>query len=94
MLQNRGEAKQRGACCSVQALITVDERGQMVLPKEIRDKAGIRGGDKLALSTVEARGAVCCLLLTRAADLVPAVQATLGPLADAITSGTATEKER
>jgi hypothetical protein len=26
-------------CCKVESLISVDERGQMVLPKEIRDKA-------------------------------------------------------
>jgi len=24
-------------CCKVESVITVDERGQMVLPKEIRD---------------------------------------------------------
>ena len=37
------------SCCKVEALLTVDERGQMVLPKEIREKAEIHTGDKLAL---------------------------------------------
>ena len=27
-------------CCKVEAMVSVDERGQMVLPKEIRDKVG------------------------------------------------------
>ena len=27
--------------CKVDSLVSVDERGQMVLPKELRDKAGI-----------------------------------------------------
>ena len=29
-------------CCNVEAVVSVDERGQMVLPKEIRDKVGIK----------------------------------------------------
>jgi len=62
----------------VQALVRVDERGQMVLPKEIRDKAEIRGGDKLALTTIERDGAVCCILLTKSDALVRAVQSSLG----------------
>ena len=39
--------------CKVEAVISVDERGQMVLPKEMRAKAGIRAGDKLALVSWE-----------------------------------------
>ncbi len=36
-------------CCRVEALLGIDERGQMVLPKELRDRANIKAGDKLAL---------------------------------------------
>ena len=36
-------------CCQVEAVVSVDERGQMVLPKEVRARAGIKPGDKLAL---------------------------------------------
>ena len=41
-----------GGCapgCKVEAVLSVDERGQMVLPKDVRQKAGIKTGDKLAL---------------------------------------------
>lgn len=79
----RKEAARCG-CYKVEALISVDERGQMVLPKEIRDKAKIRGGDKLALTTIEREGAVCCLLLTKADDLVAGVRATLGQVAEGL----------
>jgi AbrB family looped-hinge helix DNA binding protein len=44
------------SCCKVESLISVDERGQMVLPKETRDKAGIHPGDKLALISWERVG--------------------------------------
>jgi len=69
-------------CMKVQALVRVDERGQMVLPKDVREKAGIEGGEKLALMTVESGGKVCCILLTKADDLVGVVQSALGPLAN------------
>ncbi len=44
--------------CKVESLVAVDERGQMVLPKEIREKAGITAGDKLALVSWEKDGKV------------------------------------
>ena len=36
-------------CCNIESLITVDERGQMVLPKVVREKANIRPGNKMAV---------------------------------------------
>jgi len=38
-----------GGCCSVESVVSVDSRGQMVLPKDIREKANISAGDKLAV---------------------------------------------
>lgn len=68
------------SCCKVESLTTVDERGQMVLPKEIRDKAGICPGDKLAIVSFEKEGQVCCLGLIKAADLMPMLKDMLGPV--------------
>lgn len=80
----RANRKESRVCCKVEALISVDERGQMVLPKEVRDKVGLRGGDKLALSTIERDGAVCCLILTKAEALADAVRSALGPVAEGL----------
>src|SRR4030042_989379 len=44
------------SCCKVESLISLDDRGQMVLPKEVREKANIRPGDKLALVSWEKNG--------------------------------------
>jgi AbrB family looped-hinge helix DNA binding protein len=71
-------------CCKVEALVSVDIRGQMVLPKEIRQRANIRGGDKLAVTSLEKDGKVCCILLTKAEGLADMVKATLGPVAKEI----------
>lgn len=67
-------------CCRVEALLGVDERGQMVLPKDIRERAGIRTGDKLALVSWEKDGEVCCLTLIKADALARGVREFLGPL--------------
>ena len=68
------------SCCKVEALISVDERGQMVLPKDIREKANIRAGDKLALTCWEKDGKVCCISLTKAEDLTEMVKNMLEPV--------------
>ena len=68
------------SCCRVEALVSVDERGQMVLPKDTRDKAGIRPGDKLALVSWEKEGKTCCLTLIKAEELTGMVKGILGPL--------------
>ncbi len=68
------------SCCRVEALVSVDERGQMVLPKEVREKANIRAGDKLAVTIWEKDGNVCCITLTKAEELTDMVRATLGPV--------------
>jgi antitoxin PrlF len=68
------------SCCRVESLISVDERGQMVLPKELRDKAKIRAGDKLALITWEKDGEICCITLIKADNLAAGVKEFLGPV--------------
>lgn len=69
-----------GSCCKIEAMITVDERGQMVLPKDAREKAGIKAGDKLALITWEKNGAVCCLSLIKTEELSGMARNILRPL--------------
>ena len=66
--------------CKVESLVSVDERGQLVLPKEIRDRAGIKGGDKLAVVSWEKDGKVCCLTLIRVEEFTGMVMELLGPL--------------
>jgi antitoxin PrlF len=73
--------------CKVESLITVDERGQMVLPKDIREKANIQPGDKLALVSWEKDGEVCCVSLIKADELVEMVKGLLGPMMKDILSG-------
>ena len=67
-------------CCKVESVISIDERGQMVLPKEIREKANIRAGDKLALVSWGQEGGVLCMALIKVDDLNKMVKQMLGPV--------------
>ena len=70
------------SCCRVESIVSIDERGQMVLPKEIREKAKIRSGDKLAVVSLEKDGRICCLSLIKVEDLEVMVKSMLGPVMD------------
>ena len=67
-------------CCGVEAVVSVDERGQIVLPKDVREKAGIKAGDKLAVIMHGPQGDVCCISLIKAERLAESVKSMLGPM--------------
>lgn len=66
--------------CRVESIITVDERGQMVLPKELRESAKIGAGDKLAVAAWRKDGEVCCITLMKVEDLAGLLKERLGPI--------------
>jgi len=74
-----------GSCCRVESLVSIDERGQMVLPKRIREKAGIKAGDKLAVVTWESNGKLCCIALVKAESLAGMARDLLGPMLKEVT---------
>ena len=78
-------------CCKIEAQISVDERGQMVLPKEIRDKADIHTGDKLALVSWEKDGKVCCFTLIKVDEFGDMVKGLLGPMMKEVMGSDATK---
>ena len=67
-------------CCQVEAMVSVDDKGQMVLPKTIREKAGIQPGDKLVLIGWEKEGQMCCITMVKADSLAGMVKGMLGPM--------------
>jgi antitoxin PrlF len=82
---NCGSDPQTKDCCRMESLITVDERGQRVLPKDLRDRAKIRAGDRLALVSGEKDGEICCFTLIKADLLAERVKELLGPLMSGLT---------
>lgn len=74
------------SCCRIESLISVDERGQMVLPKDVRDRANIKAGEKMALISFEKGGEICCLTLIKADNLADQVKGFLGPVMRGVVS--------
>jgi AbrB family looped-hinge helix DNA binding protein len=70
----------KASFCKVESIISVDERGQMVLPKELRDKINISAGDKLAVISWEKDGKICCLSLIKAENLAEMTKDLLAPM--------------
>lgn len=83
------EKKEEG-CCSgsssqlepfaVDAIVTIDPRGQIVLPKDVRDKMGITTGDKLAVISHKKGDNYCCMTLMKADLFLDSVRKVLGPM--------------
>ena len=76
-----GDAK---ASHQIEAIITIDERGQMVLPKETRARAGIRAGEKLALVGWRKGDRVCCLSLIKVDEMSEMLGELVGSLVAAV----------
>jgi len=64
----------------VESLISIDDRGQTVLPKEVRKKAGINPGDKLVIVSLEKDNAICCISLIKVEKFAEMVKDFLGPI--------------
>jgi AbrB family looped-hinge helix DNA binding protein len=68
------------ACCKVESVVTIDERGQMILPKDLREKAGLVAGDKLVIATSMNDGKLGFLMMFRADDFADMVKSVVGPV--------------
>jgi AbrB family looped-hinge helix DNA binding protein len=68
----------------MEAIVTLDSRGQILLPKEVRQKARIKPGDKLTVVTSSPGGKLCCINLFKTEELSGTVKRLLGPMAEQI----------
>ena len=66
-------------CCKVDAVVTVDAKGQIILPKDLREKAELKPNDKLAVMSCEHEGKVCCILMVKTESLGKSIKVMLGP---------------
>lgn len=57
----------------------MDERGQLLLPKELRKKTEIKARDKLVAITCARGEEVCCIILFPAERLKESLKEFLGP---------------
>lgn len=62
------------------AVVTVDARGQLVLPADVRKKLGLKGGEKFALVPCSSTTCPSAMTLIRVEELGSALEGLLGPL--------------
>jgi antitoxin PrlF len=67
-------------CCKIDAVVTVDSKGQIVLPKDLREKAKIKPNDKLAVINFQRGSEVCCIVMLKVDALENTVKDLLGPV--------------
>lgn len=68
--------EEKAACYSLDAMISIGERGQMVIPKEIREKAGIKTGVKIAIITFGKEEKIWLILLMKTEKLKEIIKKT------------------
>jgi len=75
-----------GDTCTINSILTIDAKGQIILPKDLREKANFKPNDKLAIVTCEKDGDICCIMMIKAEKLADAITKTLNPLRKAVTN--------
>jgi AbrB family looped-hinge helix DNA binding protein len=68
-------------CCRIEALVSMDARGQILLPKEVREKVGLRPGDKIAVISCESGERISRITLVKADEFADTAREMLGPMA-------------
>jgi len=81
---NKDKTMQNNNCCnsscSIEAVVSVDERGQLVLPKDLREKYGIKAGDKFVVLTLNSTESLCCIAFVKADSLNSVVFEQIAPV--------------
>ena len=74
--------------CQIEAVVSLDDRGQIIIPKDVRAKFDLKSGDKFALVSCvqDDSGQTCCFTLMKTDYLKGMVQSVLGPMFKEIVS--------
>lgn len=72
------------SCCHVEGIVTVDSRGQIVLPKNLRDKMEIDQGDRLMVIAMKDKGRITSISLMKADTVDNMVKIILKPTMEQI----------
>jgi AbrB family looped-hinge helix DNA binding protein len=67
-------------CCHIEGVVNVDSRGQIVLPKGLRDKMKISEGDRLVVISMREKGVLSSISLMKADKIDGMVKVALKPI--------------
>ena len=66
-------------CCHIEGIVTIDKRGQIVLPKSLRDSMGISPGSRLIVIAMKDKGIITSISLMKADSVDNMVKEILKP---------------
>ncbi|MFW9852933.1 MAG: HgcAB-associated protein HgcC [Candidatus Thorarchaeota archaeon] len=72
------------SCCHVEGVVTVDAKGQIVLPKSLRENMDIKEKDKLIVVGMREKGKVTSISLFKAEKMDNMVKVMLKPIMEEI----------
>ena len=64
----------------IESILTMDAKGQILLPKDVRERLQFAAGEKIALVVLENNGNPCCITLIKASLLSEGIKGFLEPL--------------
>lgn len=75
------QAKKPNGAFNLEAIVSFDDRGQLVIPKDVRKKFKLSSGEKFALiSCDDAKGKLCCFYMVKTDQLQGLLQNALAPV--------------
>ena len=67
-------------CCHIEGVVHIDSRGQIVLPKALREKMGLNEGDKLVVISMNDRGKIASISLMKTNPIDGMIKLSLKPV--------------
>ena len=67
-------------CFELEAVVSFDDRGQLVLPKDLRKKFDLKPGEKFALISCTNEQGLCCFSFIKTKAISKQIEKTVGPL--------------
>jgi len=77
---NCGPVNLKSGCCRVESIVNLDPKGQILLPKDLREKTKIQPGDKLVIVSWGDDTNPRCITLIKADYFGDLVKKFLGPM--------------
>ncbi len=71
--------KNNKQCCQLEAVVSFDDRGQLVIPKELRKKFNLSSSEKFAIISCTDGEELCCLSLIKTDMLNGTMSKILAP---------------
>lgn len=67
-------------CCEIEAVVSFDERGQLVFPKDVRKKFDLKAGEKFLMVSCTNEKGLCCFTMVKTDAVNKMVGNVLNPM--------------